>query len=261
MCMKSLVHAALAAIVLLSGVAASAAGADTPAPAAKTPAQVAAMLGLKSGEVTPSPAPGLYEVHQGVNFGYVTTDGRFLIQGDMMNLRTGVNVTDAQRNAYRLALLKGFSDKEFLIFAPTPPIKTKWTVTAFTDVDCPYCRKLQSEVREFNKRGIALRYAFFPRSGPHTPSFFKAESVWCSSDPHSAFVEVMHDSDIPTNTACENPVAAEYRLGQRLGLQGTPMLILPNGTKVDGYVPPDELVKLLATHDAQPVAGSASATR
>ena len=51
-------------------------------------------------------------------------------------------------------------------------------VTVFTDVDCGYCRKLHNEIKEYNKLGITINYAAFPRSCLGSDSFMKMVSAW-----------------------------------------------------------------------------------
>lgn len=218
--------------------------------AVETPAQIAQMLGIDPQDVRPSPVPGMYEVHKDHLFGYVTTDGKYLIQGDLINLKTGERITEEHRRRDRLAALRELGDANMITYAPPPPIKTRYLVTVFTDVTCPFCRQLHSEMAQFNERGIAIRYAFYPRSGPHSAAFREAEAVWCSSDRHTAldraFADAGENKAIPQkNDNCSNPVLREYNLGQELGLRGTPMMILPNGKKVDGYLTPQDLAAYL----------------
>ena len=67
------------------------------------------------------------------------------------------------------------------------PANAKHTITVFTDFDCPWCRRLHSQIAEYNKLGIRVRYMFFPRTGPHTESWAKAEAVWCAEDRKATF--------------------------------------------------------------------------
>lgn len=226
------------------------AGSVFAADAVETPAQVAQTLGISLKDVRQSPIPGMYEVHKDHQFGYVTTDGKYLIQGDLVNLKTGEQITEEHRRQDRLTSLAKLGDENMITYAPAPPIKTRYLVTVFTDVTCPFCRRMHSEMAEFNQRGIAIRYAFYPRSGPHTAAFREAEAVWCSKDRHAAldaaFADAGEGKSIPQkNDSCSNPVLREYNLGQELGLRGTPMLILPNGKKVDGYLTPPDLASYL----------------
>ncbi len=235
----------LLSLLLLAG-ASSVCAAD----AIKTPAQLAQALGVKATDVRQSAIPNMYEVRKDHLFGYVTKDGKYLIQGELVNLKTGEQITEEHRRQDRLASLAKLGDANMITYAPAPPMKMRYRVTVFTDVTCPFCRRMHSEMAEYNRRGIAIRYAFYPRSGIGSAAFREAESVWCANDRHAAldraFADAAAGKPIPqTLDRCDNPVLREYKLGQDLGLRGTPMLILSNGEKVDGYLPPQELLSRL----------------
>ncbi|MDE2149694.1 MAG: thioredoxin fold domain-containing protein [Gammaproteobacteria bacterium] len=215
-------------------------------------ARLAKQLGLPATDLRPSPIAGVYELRKDHQFGYVSADGRYLIQGDIFDLATSRDLTEARRRQDRLEALQAVGADSTLLFAPAPPLKTRWLITAFVDVDCPFCRKLHSQIAAFNAEGIAVRYAFFPRTGPDTDAYHKAEAVWCARDHKGAFDQAMQGKPIDIDTHCVNPVARDYRLGRDLGLQGTPMLILPDGEKIDGYVPPKALAAHLADGGQDP---------
>jgi thiol:disulfide interchange protein DsbC len=199
--------------------------------------------GVTPDMITPSTAPGLYQVRKGSQFAYVTGDGRFLIEGDMVDLVTGDEVTELQRQSARLAVLSQFGPDSVIEFAPKDP---KYWVTVFTDVDCGYCRKLHSEVDQYNAQGIGLRYMFYPRSGPNTESFAKAEQVWCSADRRDALTKAKRGVPLMAPASCPNPVQRQYDAGEALGINATPMLVLQDGEIVRGYLPPTALAARLA---------------
>lgn len=232
-------------VTLLFAVASVTFAAPPPAPDAARLAELAKKLGVPVEALSPSPVSGLYEVRHDHEFGYVTADGRYLLQGDLINLDTGEEITEDHRRGDRLDALRSLPDDQYLQYSPQPPLRTKYVVTVFTDVDCPFCRMMHKQMAGYNDEGIAIRYAFYPRSGPDTPSFAKAEAVWCSKDRHEALTLAKQDKHIGSDTSCTNPIAAQYQLGQELGLRGTPMLILPNGDRVDGYRSPASLLKML----------------
>jgi thiol:disulfide interchange protein DsbC len=126
-----------------------------------------------------------------------------------------------------------------VVFSPPNP---KYTVTVFTDVDCPYCQTLHSQIDEYNRLGVKVRYMFFPRSGPDTESWYKAEQVWCSSDRRAALTEAKLGKPLAAKLCPNTPVAQEYELGRQIGLEGTPGIVLSNGTMIGGYMPPDKLL-------------------
>jgi thiol:disulfide interchange protein DsbC len=213
-------------------------------------------LGVPRDAVNESPLPGIYEVLHEHDFAYATADGKYLLRGDLINIESGEEITENHRRLDRLAALASLGDQNFIEFAPPPPIAAKYLVTVFTDVDCGYCRKLHSQIDEYNAKGIAIRYAFYPRSGPNTESWYRAEAVWCSADRKTALTRAKLGQDLKLKgtSACPNPVDREYKLAEQLGIRGTPMLVLPNGDVFPGYAPPSVLAAKLAELDAAAVA-------
>ena len=261
-------HAALLMLALSHGPLAQAAGAISPAtiaasaPPALTPvpapanvpvsaaelAAVAARIaGAKVSDLHATPVPGIYEYRQGTAIAYVTQDGRFAFTGDLYQLNDKANLTDARRREVRRTLIGALPEASMIIYSPQDP---KYTVTIFTDVDCQYCRKLHSEMAELNKLGVRVRYMSFPRTGPNTASWTKAEQVWCSADRQSALTQAKLGKALPTAVCKSNPVAQHYALGLQLALPGTPGIITESGDLLPGYLPPDELLEALKADSA-----------
>lgn len=199
--------------------------------------------GLAPESITPSAAPGLYQIRKGSEYGYVTADGRYMVFGDMVDLQTGEEITERQRGDARVAVLKQFGPDQVIEFAPKNP---KYFITVFTDIDCGYCRKLHAEIKQYNDAGIGVRYLFFPRSGPDTPSFQEAKSVWCSGDRREALTQAKRGVHINASPNCPNPVKDHFAAGEAIGINATPTLILPGGEIVRGYVPAQPLAARLA---------------
>ena len=204
---------------------------------------IANLPGVEKDMITPSAAPGIYQIQKGSMFGYVTGDGRYLIQGDMVDIISGEELTENQRQLARVSVLKQFGPDSVIEFAPKNP---KYVVTVFTDIDCGYCRKLHAEIKDYNDQGIAIRYLFYPRSGPNTESFAKAQSVMCSGDRKEALTQAKRGVTITASANCPNPVQKQYEAGEALGINATPMLVLPDGEIVRGYVKAGSLAQRLA---------------
>jgi thiol:disulfide interchange protein DsbC len=86
---------------------------------------------------------------------------------------------------------------------------------------------------------------FYPRTGPNTTSWSKAEQVWCSADRRAALTAAKAGQPLKAAACKPNPVADEYALGQAIGLTGTPGIVTESGELLPGYSPPDELVEEL----------------
>lgn len=198
--------------------------------------------GITVEQVTPSPVAGLYEVRMGPQVAYVSADGNFLVQGDIYDLRSEQNLTEARRSGVRLAAIDDLGESSMVIFAPA---KYEHTISVFTDVDCGYCRKLHRQIEDYNARGIRVRYLFFPRSGPNTDSWAKAEAVWCSADRNDALTRAKRGEPVSAEPCAPTPVAQQFELGRKFGIQGTPAIITDTGELIGGYVAPDELADYL----------------
>ena len=146
--------------------------------------------------------------------------------------------------AARLSTIDAVGSGNMIVFEPE---EATHTITVFTDIDCGYCRKLHRQIESYNELGIRVRYMFFPRSGPETSSWFKAEQVWCADDRNTALTLAKSGAVLESEEGCgETPVAQHYELGRSIGISGTPAIIVDTGELIPGYVSPNELLKYLA---------------
>jgi thiol:disulfide interchange protein DsbC len=196
--------------------------------------------GAKPEELRASPIAGVYELARGTEIAYVSEDGKYAIAGDLYDMQADKNLTETTRRTERTKLLASLPESQMVVFSPKDP---KYTVSVFTDVDCTYCRKLHSQIAEYNRLGIKVRYLFFPRSGPDTESWERAEAVWCASNRGEAMTRAKRGEELSKPKSCSNtPVAREYQLGEDVGVHGTPAIVLENGEMLPGYLPPAQLM-------------------
>lgn len=210
-------------------------------------ADIAARLNNVTAEdITDSPLPGVYQVQVGSRVAYISRDGRYLMQGDLYDLETSRNLTEASRASSRVDLLADVQAEEMMIFAPASG-ETKHTITIFTDIDCGYCRQFHREIEQVNNLGIEVHYLFYPRTGPNTDSWAKAERVWCSGSAlrNSALTKAKLGGEVPDASCQGNPVSAHWDLGHEIGVTGTPSVIAANGEVIGGYLAPDQLLERL----------------
>ena len=205
--------------------------------------------GVNPADVRESPIAGLYEVVIRGKVNYVTTDGRFLIRGDIVELATQANLTEQRRAEARAALFAAIDPATEIVFSPKDGV-VKHRVIVFTDMDCAYCRQLHRDIAETNALGIEVRYVAYPRTGPNTESWAKAEAVWCAADRNSALTQAKRGAAVAPVPGCvSNPVAEQYQLGRRIGLSGTPGVYSESGVELGGYLPPKDLLAELERLD------------
>lgn len=199
------------------------------------------MPGVSVEALRPSVVPGFYEIEISNHMAYVSADGKYLFLGDVVDLKTRVNLTDDWRAQAALKSIDKVGDQNMIVMGPAKP---KRTITVFTDVDCPYCAKLHLEVPELTKQGVKVRYLLFPRTGLNSETYRRSVAVWCAADRVKAVGVAKAGGKVDMKT-CSNPVDAHYQLGQRLGVAGTPTIYLDDGKKIGGYVPSAKLLAIL----------------
>jgi len=183
----------------------------------------------------------LYEALVDGEIVYFSKDGRYVFQGDIIDIKSRQNITENKRRGLKKEEIDSFNEADMIIFEAE---KTKHTLTVFTDIDCGYCRKLHQQISEYNALGIKVRYMAFPRSGLDSESFDKAVSVWCADDRKQAMTDAKSGSSIKVNS-CDNPIKDHFEAGRRLGITGTPALFLESGELLPGYIPPMRLIQIL----------------
>jgi thiol:disulfide interchange protein DsbC len=206
--------------------------------------------GEEPDSVIKTPFEGLYEVIVGSDVVYISADAKYLFYGNLIDRKNQLDLT--RQTKEKLAVKMNGTRKTALASADASKAISykakdeKTVLTIFTDIDCPYCSKIHKEVPELNKQGITVNYLMFPRAGVGSPSFKKAVSAWCAEDQNAALTKAKERKAIPEKS-CDNPVEAQYKLGQKLGVTGTPALITASGELIPGYVPAAKLApKLLA---------------
>ncbi len=185
-----------------------------------------------------SPIDGWYEIRKGSIVAYVSNDGRYLLQGDLIDLDNQVNVTEASRSNSRRELMSNVDEDLAIKFSPAD---VKYSVAIFTDIDCTYCRRLHSQIDEYMEHGIEVRYFLYPRGGPSSRSWNTSEEVWCSRDRGDALTQAKLDRQFETSACDASAISEHYIMGQEVGLSGTPAIVLDDGELSGGYLPPDAL--------------------
>jgi thiol:disulfide interchange protein DsbC len=180
-------------------------------------------------QVVKSDLPGFYEVIISGQIVYVTMDGKYLLQGSLYEVPTKKDLTAARIAKLRGDAIAKLPASKEMIFAPANP---KYTVTVFTDVDCPYCRQFHKQIEEFNHAGIAVHYVLYPLD-IHPGADKKAAAVWCADDRNAAYTAAMSGKDPGTKATCSNPVAETKALGVALGINATPTILADDGSSID----------------------------
>lgn len=197
--------------------------------------------------IIPSEMPEVYEVQivDGPLL-YIHESTDYMMAGNLFKLSGASieNLTDKRAAEKRKALMSEVKASDTLVFMPKPPQKVKANIYVYTDVDCGYCRKLHQEIPELTEAGIAVHYLAFPRAGVGSSSYKKIATAWCVKNRNETMNKLKNGEFVKV-VSCDNPVEAQYELGKKMGVNGTPAILLEDGTLIPGYRPAENLIPMI----------------
>ena len=225
-------------LLLLSVSLAHAAETDKTATAIKDTLQknYAQLIGSVQ-QVNKSPIPGLYEVVTGDHIFYTNKAAQYLIDGQMFDLKTRTNVTEARA---RQLFAVDFAKLPLELAVKRVKGNGSRKMAYFTDPNCGYCKKLEHEL--LNVSDVTLYLFLYPI---FEGSAEKVRGIWCSDDKVKAWDDLMQNGVQPPVGTCDAPSNQVLALGKKLRVNGTPALIFANGVINPGYMPADALNKAL----------------
>lgn len=200
--------------------------------------------------ISESVLPGIYELISGAQLYYLSPNGRFMLEGSIVDLQEQVNVSDKRRGMLQLALIDTMPEEQMVVFNNENKNADRW-ITVFTDTDCGFCQKLHREIDDITQADIRVRYLMFPRAGMDSASSAELQSVWCADDQEAAMTAAKTGGQVAPAT-CENPIQSHVDLARQVELRGTPLIYLDDGTKIPGYRPAAELIRMIK--ESEPLA-------
>jgi len=193
------------------------------------------------GPVTTTPWSGVFEVAMGNNLVYVDASGQFFLFGHLYDMKAQRDLTAERRDEVTRV--------DFATLPLNDAVKEvrgsgARTFAIFSDPDCPYCRKLEAEIKSLTD--VTLYTFLMPIASLHPDARHKAIAVWCASDRVAAWHALMwHDETLPVRD-CAHPVDRNVALGERLGISGTPTLVTSNGHVLAGAASAEQIEAWLA---------------
>lgn len=184
--------------------------------------------------------PGIYEVRYGTDIFYVSEDGRYLIQGNLIDLENRENLTEQARRGVRAEIFAEIPDAELTVYVPEREVRH--VINIFTDPNCPFCRQLHEEMQTYLNAGVKVRYFMYPVLGRQSPTIMR--DIWCAESRTDAMDLAKAGSAVPS-ADCPTPADQHLALGRELGITGTPATITGGGQFISGYRPAIEVIQAL----------------
>ena len=207
------------------------------------------MPGIPIDSIRETPAEGLYELVSNGQIAYVTADGKYLLAGDLIDVANRQNLTQQKMDAQRLATLEEVPGEHKLVY-PAEGEK-KHAITILTDPTCPFCEKLHNELPALQQAGVEVTYILTPRQGPGSKGFTISSQVQCADEPKRALKRAMQGKSVDANACADDVIKQNVALSSRLGMNGTPYTVLPNGATVAGFRPAQVMLQAIEQSSAR----------
>jgi thiol:disulfide interchange protein DsbC len=189
--------------------------------------------------VRSTPISGLYEVAIGSDVVYADASARYLIQGEVIDLKTGINLTEQRSND-----LNRIKWADLPLNDAIKVVRGKGTrqIAVFADPNCGFCKKLEKSFQQLDNVTI---YTFLVPLLSQD-SAVKSKQIWCSSDKVKSWNAWMLDNQSPSGQGdCATPLDRNTSLAKKLGVTGTPAMFFTDGSRISGAVPLASIEKKL----------------
>lgn len=181
---------------------------------------------------------GLFEAMVGDDLIYFDEKLGHFIVGNLIEAATMTNKTEE-----RTAELTAIDVKQLPLGDAIKVVRGKGerVMYVFTDVDCPFCTRLEETLQTTDN--VTIYNFMFPIDSLHPAARNKQKAIWCAKDRNAAWQNavLLKKFDAAAKGECANPVDATVALGQKLGVRATPSFFLADGRMVAGAVPKEQL--------------------
>ena len=200
-------------------------------------------------KIQDTPIANVYEITSQHKIFYVDISGKYALIGNLVDLTTKDNLTQIAAESINVV---NFSDLPLKLAIQKIMGNGRRKIAIFTDPECPFCKRLEQETVP-NLKDVTIYYYLYPLA-IHERAASDAKQILCSEIPVKTLTDWMKDNKVlPTKDKCNNVTNLKKMkdLGNSIGLQNTPSIILQNGRIIPGLVPADYLNQMIA--NASPI--------
>jgi thiol:disulfide interchange protein DsbC len=164
-------------------------------------------------------------------------DGGYLFFGKVINTSTRTDMMEVANLQHRQTLISSIPREKLLTYSAKQQLHR---ITIFTDIDCPFCRKLHTQIKDLNQQGVTIDYVMIPRGQVGSKAFTKTVNTLCATNSQAAMDSAMHngyfESSTQATTDCIDNLKAQQALAQTFGFSATPTILFANGEVVAGFI-------------------------
>ncbi|OWQ46238.1 disulfide isomerase [Roseateles noduli] len=192
---------------------------------------------IKIDEIRPSPIAGLWEVRIGSEIRYTDATGQYLVEGEILDLKSRKNVTQERIEKITAIDFASLPLKDAIVWKKGDG---KRRIAVFADPNCGYCKRFEKSLQEVDN--ITVYTFVIPILGGDSPE--KSRTMWCAKDNTVAWRNWMIDGAMapPADAKCDSSaIQRNLALSQKIRVNGTPAILFENGTRAPGAISPQQL--------------------
>jgi thiol:disulfide interchange protein DsbC len=183
-----------------------------------------------------------YEAEGKKGIAYIDLPKKHLVSGSVLDLQSRKNLTQEKLSELNKVNASQIPLKDALVIGDR---NAKQRVIIFTDPECPFCGKLHDEIKKVVKerKDIVFYIKMFPLK-MHPNAYEKAKAIVCEKS-----LKLLDDAfakkPLPSAKCQTSVIDDNIKLAERLGITGTPALIMPDGRVVSGFHEADSIKNLI----------------
>jgi thiol:disulfide interchange protein DsbC len=196
--------------------------------------------------VAPGPFPGVWEVDVVRNGKiyplYIDYSLKYLFNGQFIRLADMANLTALRYQDLNRVDVASIPVQDAIRYGSKA---AKKTVIVLSDPTCAYCVKLHGEIKKATAKDpdVAFLVMPYPRNRNDKATYSKCLAAVCAKS-EKLLDDAYAGKEVPAPTCKSTAVDETMKLADRLGIQGTPSMVLPDGRIVSGYMEADALLAL-----------------
>jgi thiol:disulfide interchange protein DsbC len=191
-------------------------------------------------EIVKSPLPGLYEIRVGTDLFYTDADGRYFVQGTIVDTKTQKNITEERQRKLLAVAFDNLPLKDAFTIVRG---NGKRKIAIFEDPNCGFCKRFEQDLQKIDN--VTVYLFLYPILGDD--SVAKARNLWCSKDRGRAWLDWMLKGQAAPQGQCDTTALdRNVEFGRKYKINGTPTTILADGSRMPGAMPGEQLEKAMA---------------
>ncbi len=200
----------------------------------------------KIDEITKTAIPGLYELRIGTDLYYSDEQGNYLIEGQLVDTKSRVNLTEERIAKLTAIDFKTLPLKDAMVWKQGTGERK---LVVFADPNCGYCKKFERDLQ--NVKDITVYTFLYPILGGDSPE--KAKQIWCAKDNIKTWRDWMiKGTPIGESPACDtSALERNLALGRKHRVTGTPGLVYEDGRIQPGAVGAEAIERQLVASRAK----------